>query len=314
MHLIELQIFQFLQEVSGGSYKVPPSLLEKFGEETKSALKKQLERQPREFSIRGSNIGKPLCVLQREQAGIKGVSYNSTLQNLYGELVEDTLLFLLYAAGVPIVTEQELVSLEIAGQTINGTLDIVIDFGNDPRVWDIKSASDWSFKNKFNKSFEEILHGDYFGYTDQLFFYSTARRCKVGGWIVQNKSSGEIRIIEAPDEQRSLREAALRRMEEKVSTLSENEQRVVVPAGDPEIGVQRVYDSNNTNHLDSKLLQCFEPNLEYFKKKPTGNLVLHDACTLCEFRFGCWENLQLKPRAKSEAKNPPLIWYTHYED
>jgi hypothetical protein len=228
-----------------------------------------------------------------EQQGVQGISDTNVIRNVFGDVVEDILMFVLYAAGVPIVAEQELVSLELAGVEISGTLDLVIDFGNDPKVWDIKSVSDWAFKNKFNKSFEDFIKEDYFGYADQLFFYSTARGCRVGGWIVKNKSDGQIKVIEAPSEQESLRDLALRRMEEKVNILLQDANQRVEPANSA---------------------QRFQPVSEFFRKKPTGNLIAHDACTFCDKKFHCWPGIQLKPRAKSEAKNPPLIWYTEYKE
>jgi hypothetical protein len=298
MHIIELLIHQFLQEVNKGGWKAPTSLLERFGESTVNNLKRQFEREPNKFTIRGSNIGRPTCQLLLEQAGVKGSSETNAIRNLYGDMVESLLMFVLYASGVPIIAEQELVSLELAGAKISGTLDIVIDFGDDPRVWDIKSASDWSFKNKFNVSFEKFIEQDYFGYADQLFFYSTARGCKAGGWIVQNKSTGEIRVIEAPEEQRLLRDTAIGRMEEKVGILLREGTKLV--------------DSKDLAYNSDKFK--FPPVLEFFRKRLTGNSYLHDCCVMCDKKFYCFPGVQLKPRAKSEAKNPPLIWYTSYKE
>ncbi len=294
MHLIELLVHQFQQKVQRGEFQAPQSLVDKFGEDTVKHLKRQFEREPSKFTIRASNIGRPICQLLLEQQGTQGISDVNVIRNLFGDLVEDVLIFVLYAAGVPIIAEQELVSLELAGVTIKGTLDVVIDFGDGPKVWDIKSASDWSFKNKFNVPFEKFIEQDYFGYADQLFLYSTARGCKAGGWIVKNKSTGEIGIIEAPEQQELYREAAIRRMEEKGSIL-----------------LRKEYDqSEMVQGEDYKMA----PVSETFRKKPTGNLVAHTACTFCQYKFHCWPEIQLKPKAKSEAKNPPLVWYVKYKE
>lgn len=55
------------------------------------------------------------------------------------------------------------------GESINGTYDIVIDGAVD----DIKSASNWSYSNKFD-SFETLAKGDGFGYIGQLAGYAKA--------------------------------------------------------------------------------------------------------------------------------------------
>lgn len=290
MHPIELLVFSFLQEVNRGTYKVPLPLLEKFGESAVAHLKRQFEREPSKFTIRASNIGRPICQLLLEQEGIEGIQDANVIRNTYGDLVEDLLMFVLHAAGVPIVSEQELVSLELAGVQIQGTLDLVIDFGNDPRVWDIKSASDWSFKNKV--TFDDFLKQDTFGYVDQLFLYSAARGCKAGGWIVKNKSDGQIRVVEAPEEQRFLRETAIGRMEEKVGILLQSER------------------GKSSRDITYKFLAV----PELFRNKATGNTVLHEICVMCNKKFHCFPEVQLKPKAKSEAKNRPLVWYTEYKE
>jgi hypothetical protein len=275
-----------------------------------------------------SNLGRPLCQLECEQAGIKGQSWdNNTLtRNTFGDICEDILMFILHASGVPIVSEQEQVSLDIAGQKIQGTLDVVIDFGvlidggeiakkillPAPRVWDIKSASDWAFKNKFTLSFDKFLEEDTFGYVDQLFLYGEARGCKVGGFIVQNKSTGEVAIIAFPEEQRSLREAALRRVEEKVNLLSRKsscsrKSKVIRSSDQPTLSK---YDDPKPTVPTTK----FEPTVEYFRKLPTGNMVAPMKCSMCDYKFHCWPTLQLKPKAKSEAKNPVMTWYVEYHE
>jgi hypothetical protein len=310
MHPIELLIHKFLQEVQKGNYKIPPALLDKFTESTRAHLVRQFEREPNKFSLRMSNLGRPLCQLECEQAGIKGQSWdNNTLtRNTFGDICEDVLMFILHASGVPIVSEQEQVSLDIAGQKIQGTLDVVIDFSakcdnctsylgkcpycgsiRDPRVWDIKSASDWAFKNKFTLSFDKFLETDEFGYFSQLFLYAKARDCKAGGLIVQNKSSGEIATIIVPEDQQKYSDFFFREAEAKVNTLI----------------------SLTKGNLPSKK---YEEIVETFHKKITGNRLLGEKCSFCNFKFHCFPNIQLKAQVDSKSKNPKMIWYTHIEN
>ena len=54
------------------------------------------------------------------------------------------------------------------------------------KVWDIKSASDWAFKNKFTNygGYEKIKEDDPFGYLMQGFLYSEDISLYVGAWDV----------------------------------------------------------------------------------------------------------------------------------
>lgn len=198
MHRIEALIYKFLRDVKNGPYKIPDELYQKFGRETQLALKAQFEREPRDFRLYMSSIGKPLCVLKFEKLGVQGESQDNVIRNVYGEIAEDIVLFLLHASGVPVIAEQERLEYTINGHTLSGRLDVVIQFPDEEaEVWDIKSASAWAFKNKFT-DFEQLATGDVFGYVSQLFLYAEARRCKAGGFIAFDKSTGEVRVVEVP--------------------------------------------------------------------------------------------------------------------
>ncbi len=328
MHTIELLLHRFLNTVARGSHSIPDAILAKFSESTAAHLKQQFEREPRDFTLRMSNLGKPLCQLECEQAGIKGISWDNNMitRSTFGYICEDVLMFMLHAAGVPIVAEQESVELEIAGQRIKGTLDLVIDLGSidftivpgghiklsDPRVWDIKSASDWTFRNKFTLPFDRFLDEDSFGYCDQLFLYSAAKGYPVGGIIVQNKATGEILVMEFPQEQQLYREAAIRRAEAKVAVLARKSRNVSL--SNP-MSAEQIPDifSQELPHYPVPTTK-YEPELESFRGKHTGNLILNSKCTFCDYKFHCYPSLQLKPKAKSVAKSPQLQYYVEYHD
>lgn len=333
MHPIEILLYRFQQTVAQGKYKIPEATLATFSESTAAHLKRQFEREPKDFTLRMSNLGKPLCQLECEQAGIKGISWdnNSLTRNTFGDICEDVLMFMLHASGVPIVSEQEPVELMISGQKIKGTLDLVIDFGKpndtwengvdrsleyipDPRVWDIKSASDWTFKNKFTLPFDRFIEEDTFGYVDQLFLYAESKGYPVGGNIVQNKSSGEILAYEFPTEQRLYREAAIAGVEAKVTLLSESSGKIILSDSIFK-GVQYTrYTTAVSLAAEPVPTTKFKPAMEYFRSKPTGNLILNPKCSFCEYKFHCYPNVQLKPKAKSTAKVPQLQYYVEYHD
>ena len=78
------------------------------------------------------------------------MQYNSIARFAFGDLTEALLMLVMREAGIDIVDFQKEVALEIEGVVVKGTLDVIIrgDDGKE-RVWDIKSASDWAYKNKF---------------------------------------------------------------------------------------------------------------------------------------------------------------------
>lgn len=289
MHKIEFMIRQYLEEVNDGRHTVPADLSDGFGDECKSALKRHFEdtegRLSSNFRIRASNIGKPLCQLQYEKRGDNGGNRNP-VRNLYGDIIEDIVYVLLRGAGVPITSWQEPVELDLGYKPIQGTLDVVIDFGNDPRVWDIKSASGWSFEHKFD-SFDDVFKYDNFGYCDQLFVYAAAKGVKAGGWIIVDKSSGDVKVLEVPDNQDAYKDIILRMAKEKVKTLN-----------DPTV---------------KEVQKQFHPIPERFKKKFTGKYVLDKACTFCSHKFECWPSARLDENTLSEAKEKPLKWYVDKE-
>ena len=63
-------------------------------------------------------------------------------------------------------------------------------------VDDIKSASDWSYRNKFD-SFDTVSADDAFGYVGQLAGYAKAVGKKAGGWWVVNKANGSFKYVPA---------------------------------------------------------------------------------------------------------------------
>ena len=60
--------------------------------------------------------------------------------------------------------------------------------------------------------------------------------------------------------------------------------------------------------------RCFEDEPETFRKKETGNRVLGEVCSWCDFKFSCWEGLEYKPQPVSSAREPRWLYYTHTED
>ena len=288
LQLLEVQ--DFLQKAGRGeldSSRLEP-LIEKFGEDCKNALRKQLSRRGG-YRIRMSGLGRPLCQQQLEKAGnVQDVAYNDVMRFLIGDLVEAIAVFTLKGAGVRVVKEQEQCSLELAGETINGTLDIVLEDEEGEKVWDIKSASPWSYENKFSGrgGYEVIKEDDAFGYIMQGYLYSESQGKPFGGWIAINKSSGEWDFVPAPREQEEDRKAYLSDAEKLVKHLIN----------------------------DGKFKVPFEAADEAYTEKgvriETGNKLMPKTCSFCSFKEKCWKGAVFHPKVTSRAKFKPSTWYT----
>ena len=308
MHKIQLYIYKFLEEVKKGGYKIPRELLKKFSEGAQEALVKQFEHDPRNFKLSMSNIGRPICQLQFESLGYK--NNIDPIRNIYGYMVEELLMFLIKASGLKVVSEQERVSLTINDATINGVLDLILDLDDGYHtVWDIKSASNWAFKNKFliDGSFNKLLYEDPYGYGIQLLLYTMAKGLELsgkqandkpiraGGFIAFDKSSGEIGITEVPREQDSFFRYAIEFCDRQSKILSGFTARRV-----------NVREKTITNTPPEKVFSLIE---ETFNKTLTGNKYLCPTCEMCSFKYPCWGDLKYIPQPNSKSKNPKFRYY-----
>jgi hypothetical protein len=224
-----------------------------------------------------SNIGRPYCQLWYEKNKpelAEAPDYNFVLNMMMGDIVEAVFKGLLTEAKVD-YEDGEHVTLELAsGTRVNGTPDISINGAID----DIKSASPWSYTNKF-VSFDTLHSSDPFGYVAQLAGYAKASNKKAGGWWVVNKANGQFKYVEAEglDVDQTLLE-----VDEKLKRLNQNE-----------------------------FARDFEPVEETFRSKPTGNKVLSVSCKFCNFKADCWPTLKTLPSIPSSARNPADVDYVY---
>jgi len=281
----EVLVRNFLKDVTAGAHTpVDDALIEEAGEHFKNALKKQFrEGNRREFRLRMSNLGRPTCQLwyaKNKPEAAEDKPYDFLMRMLLGDAIEVLSLFILKAAGVNVESSSGLVEMDLDGSEIKGEYDLVID----GKVWDIKSASPFSFKSKF-KSFEAMAEGDSFGYVAQGYGYARATGMPFGGWIAVNKSTGEWAFVEAPEDEAKVKEVE----NNMISTKQYIEQ-------------------------DKPFERCFEDEEEKFRGKPTGNRTVPINCQFCDYKHTCWPNLQYKPQAKSQAKNPKWIYYSVYNE
>jgi len=262
-------------------------LIDQFGEDCKNSLKKQLSERDG-YKIRMSGLGRPLCQQKLEKDGhTQDLSYNDIMRFLMGDLVEAVAVFVMKAAGVKVVDTQRACELDLSGNKIRGTLDLVMDDGEE-KVWDIKSTSPWSFDNKFagRGGYDAIKEDDPFGYMMQGYLYSESQNMPFGGWIAINKSSGEWAFVEAPEDQEEDREAYIAEARKRVDSLTKDK-----PFKIPFDPLDEVYTVKG-------------------EKVQTGNKLMPKTCTFCSFKNMCWKKAQHLPKVTSKAKFPPMVWYT----
>lgn len=286
--LIEVQ--NFLQRAGRGeidSSRLEP-LIEQFGEDCKAAMRKQFSNRGG-YKIRMSGVGRPLCQQQLEKQGhVQDVAYNDIVKFATGDLLEAFAVLVMRAAGLKVVDEQKKCSLELAGETVNGTLDVILEIDGQEEVWDIKTASPWSFENKFSGrgGYDVIKEDDPFGYVMQGHLYGESENKRFGGWIVINKSSGEWDFVEAPEEQSEDRKAYIADANKRVKAITEDAPFKIPFQSEPEyVTIDR-------------------------QKVETGNRLMPRTCSFCSFKSMCWKNAVYAPKATSKAKFKPHVWYT----
>jgi hypothetical protein len=245
--------------------------------DVKAAMNKQFNSPPRDaFRLRMSNIGRPKCQLWFEKNDPEDklpLPPHFLMNMILGDLVEAVFKGLLRAAGAEF-KDNDTVTLKLPdGQEIKGEYDMEMD----GKIDDVKSASPWSYTNKFD-SFEALQKGDGFGYIPQLVGYSKAAGKEVGGWWVVNKGNGEFKYVSASEV-------------------------------DSDKVIEDIQETVNYIEKDEPFERCFKPVPETFYKKQTGNMVLNSSCRFCSFKHKCWDTLKTIPSRVSKAKNPPQIDY-----
>ena len=276
-HPAELAINKYLEDATSGKSSMSEETIQQIGKDVMDSVRRQFGggNKRDEFRLRMSNIGKPTCQLwfaknKPEKALPKPTTF--VMNMLLGDIVEAAFKGIITEAGVAYEDEDNFVQLELNEDTIHGSYDLIMDGALD----DVKSASDWSYRNKF-ESYDTLSKGDSFGYIGQLAGYAKATGKKVGGWWVVNKANGNIKYV--PADGLDL---------------------------DTEIAkIQDTVDTVNKNEFE----RCFNPVPETFRGKPSGNTILNPNCKFCDFRFECFPELQELPSKVSQARVKPTVSY-----
>lgn len=212
--------------------------------------REEMKDGERKFTLRFSNLGmkdRKLWFEANVGTNLGASDPRAFLNFLLGDIWEGIILYLCKATGHKVEHEQR--EVEIDG--IKGHMDAVID----GVMVDVKSASGYSYQNKFEQ--KGILEGDDpFAYIEQLKGYAQAAGYGESAWLVANKENGRLCIVDLPESVRADYDVKERIAEAK---------RIIEMPEPPEE-------------------KCYEP-------KPhgmAGNMQLDNNCKWCPFKERCW--------------------------
>lgn len=282
VEVLEAQIRMVMDRISNGDpVDVKEEDIKEAVEQYEALLRRIFDPRKNDFRIRMSNIGRPLCQLQMEKAGVDRarMPYESVLKFHTGDIHEVFIELMMKIAGVNITGGKSQAKIDVAGITVTGEDDIEID----DMVYDTKSSSPWAYENKWGHGWAGLAADDSFGYISQLLGYADGLGLEPGGWIVTNKSTGEVQVVQAEFTEQQ-KEKTRNNIEETVNALVS----------------------------DVPFFKCFEPEEEYFRRQPTGSKRLAVTCTFCPYMNQCWPGAVYKPQTGSKAQNPKHYWYSEY--
>ena len=282
-HPAELKLHQFMSDAVKGKTTFSEETAKKIGAEVADAVIRQFGsgKSRDEFRLRMSNIGRPTCQLWFEKNKPETALPKPTtfvMNMMLGDIVEAVFKGLLTESGVDF-DDTDKVTLKVGDSNntmVSGSYDLILGDAVD----DIKSASDWSYRNKF-ESYDTLKKSDPFGYVGQLAGYAQASDKRAGGWWVVNKANGSFKYVPAAIDMRK----ELTKLKETVEKVNEN-----------------------------KFERCFEAVPETYRGKPSGNMVLNDNCRFCDYRFECWPNMQELPSKVSQAREPKTVAYVELQE
>ena len=241
----------FSQIGAGKPVELPEEKVDILLSNLKEALSQWSTPREKSVGLRMSNVGRPNRQLWYDIKSNKDqeeLSPAVIFRFLYGHVVEELLLFFVDLAGHKV--EHQQAEVNVLG--LKGHVDCLID----DVVIDIKSASDFSFR-KFKDG--KLSQDDPFGYLAQLAAYEHGFGKSGGGFLVANKSSGEI-CLYRPDE------LEVPNIESRLETVRAELKEDVPPR-------ERCYP--------------------IIAKGKSGNMGLHNSCKWCRHKFQCNPDLRV---------------------
>lgn len=236
---------------------VPKDLAASLGQGIANVIVDRLAQQEREPSLRMSNLGtsceRKLYYSIHESGRRIPLAPETRLKFIYGDILEQVLLFLAKSAGHTVEGEQD--ELEING--VIGHRDAIID----GVTVDVKSASTFSYA-KFRSGL--VPETDAFGYLDQLRSYV---RCGQNDARVTEPKSGAFLVVD-----KTLGHIHLDRHEFDVSSVDAMVERKKAVVSSDRVPPRAFFD---------------EPDGK------SGNRKLGTVCSYCDFKTHCWPEARL---------------------
>lgn len=280
-HPAEIKIHKYLSGLKAGDSTMSPEVIDQITNDVRVALTKQfIDNNKRDFTLRMSNIGRSYCQLwfdkNKPEVAIPPSS-SFVINMMLGDIVEAVFKGILKQSGVDYKNGEKVTLSLDNGKTIDGTPDLIVNDAVD----DIKSASPWSYENKF-KDYNTLAEHDSFGYVSQLAGYAKATKTKPGGWWVVNKGNGSFKYVDASNIDTN---KCIKKTEALTEELEQNRFR-----------------------------RCYSDVEETYRKRPSGNRKLGIECSWCSYRYACWPTLQERPSLVSRAEEKPMICYTEIKN
>lgn len=227
-----------------------------------------------------SDLGKP-CMRQHwynfnEPEYGEKLSGHTKFKFLYGNLLEESVLWLAEEAGHTVGHTQSQVELDLGnGWTVRGRTDASID----GTLVDVKSTSSYGYKKYTTEGLDET--NDTFGYRYQLGFYHGFSDNRdefndVSGFVWIDKQNGHIAYtpVEVPDS----------------DAILERANAIVAAVEGAEADADKAYEP--------------EP---YGK---SGNMKLPVSCSYCAFKHRCWRDANNGVGIRGYAYSHGPVWFT----
>lgn len=176
-----------IQDRISSSEPFDPATVEEFGKSLAGKLASRLSRGTDRPSLRLSNLGTPcerkLWYSINRPEWAEPLPPSAKFKFLFGDIIEEVILFLAKASGHTVEKEQE----EVRLHGVVGHIDGIID----DELVDVKSASTYSF-NKFAQ--HTLADDDAFGYLTQLGAYASGLGKSGGSFLAVDKTLGHIAL------------------------------------------------------------------------------------------------------------------------
>lgn len=236
---------------------VPPSFSEAFGKRVAELMVSRLSgpREGKPGELRMSRMGEPdrkLWYHYNQPEKAEKLDPQTLLKFLYGDLIEELVLFLAEVSGHKVEHRQREVTLN----GVPGHIDAIVD----GVLVDVKSAAPFSF-DKFITG--KLATDDPFGYKTQLFSYLQAMS---GDSDLKVKGEAAFLVADKVDGRCAL---SFWKPDHTKSELSDTYSRKIALV-----------------KSETPPPKCFDP----VPMGSSGNEKLHTRCAYCVFKHECWKD------------------------